>query len=94
MIADPLNNYPQVYRGIGGKQVITSPDIPDATLCIGDAELQAPVPILYKVTNSNQSMKADIKPIQTMDDLFAINAGGPVKKSDFAVDYYFGEAVE
>jgi hypothetical protein len=57
---NPLYDYPVVYRSIGGKQVITKADIPDANLCIGDAELQAPVPILYQYRGNNQSMKADV----------------------------------
>ena len=94
MITDPLNNYPRVYWGIGGAQVIKSADIPDANLCIGEAELQAPVPLVYKIRATNQSMRADIQAIRTQDDLLNINAGAKISNADFTADYWFGEVIE
>ncbi len=88
MLHDPLNNYPEVYRAIGNARIVKTPQIPDANLCIGDAEYQSPAPIAFAY--KGQDIKAVVKPIETQDDLAAINAGKPVNISDFPVDYWLG----
>jgi ferredoxin len=91
MLQDPLNTYPAVFRQIGGRQALRNPVIPDADLCIGDAEFLANAPIVYDYKPGGQNLKAMVPPVETQDDLLAQNAGKPIKLSDFPVDYYFGE---
>jgi hypothetical protein len=40
---NPVRNYNELLRKLSGKVVLRDPEIPDRTLCIGDAEFLAPV---------------------------------------------------
>lgn len=94
MIDHPLYNYPQVYRGIGGRLITDkAPLIPAPNMMVGPGEFQRSAPSSKAYRPKVSNVKATVAAITTMDDLHAINAGRTVKITDFQADYWLGEVV-
>lgn len=92
MLSNPLYEYPQVYRKIGGALITgKAPLIPAPNMMVGPGEYQRSIPDRLAYTPKVSNLKATVDSIKTMDDLYAINAGRSISISEFQADYYIGE---